>query len=447
MNDYTNLLKYFLPTFFYDTNQDSSCIYIEFIILSLLLLIFIQGLFYKRSIRLNRDSIVNEIMPSKINGISDIQEVYKSTKTWKDSYIDNIPGMMLIIGLLGTFWGLGYGIKEMANILVNNDQQQQQIFASLNDSLLVLGVNFKSSLWGIIFNMTSRIVFKNNSFEHRTIVIEKIKSKILDQSVQEKRNREVDLKIKQHIVTLLGAIDIKNKSIIEQNIKIANALINMEQASKDSSSSILGAIDNFNKTTMQFKEIINNFSSAFRGSINDFNIEMKSTIESTNSIVLEVKDFITESNATIQNSVNILEKGINSSLRDFSINVASTLTSISKELNSSTENINLSIKESFNKLNKASNENTKLISNSTKDLENNITVLSDKLNFALKDIKTIMSESNEKASLLNRVLITLKAQLDQFNSINEKQNKTLESTVQLAQELTKGITSIYMKIN
>lgn len=116
------------------------------------------------------------------------------TTSWKDSFLQSLPGIFLIIGLLGTFISLGTSLGELSLAIkatervateqsrpeasnhfnrpgtISLDETPQATYSNsstdtkgiakdLNKVLEALGTKFKTSIWGIILNLLFRLVF------------------------------------------------------------------------------------------------------------------------------------------------------------------------------------------------------------------------------------------------------------------------------------------------
>lgn len=72
----------------------------------------------------------------------------------------NMPGLLLIVGLLGTFLGLGLALDKASSILQGSDDSVKAMSGSLNEltgMMKDLGAKFKTSTWGIIAFITIKL--------------------------------------------------------------------------------------------------------------------------------------------------------------------------------------------------------------------------------------------------------------------------------------------------
>ena len=81
-----------------------------------------------------------------------------------------MPGLLLVIGLLGTFVGLGIALNKASEIL----QQAQgagmdQAMGNLMGMMEGLGTKFKTSTWGIIGFLLFKAWATKNGFDEECI--------------------------------------------------------------------------------------------------------------------------------------------------------------------------------------------------------------------------------------------------------------------------------------
>lgn len=82
-----------------------------------------------------------------------VTDLWHAVATAPEKVADIMPGMLLVVGLLGTFLGLGMALNHASNILGQPDAMNASSAASSMHDLLGLlqglGTKFKTSTWGI----------------------------------------------------------------------------------------------------------------------------------------------------------------------------------------------------------------------------------------------------------------------------------------------------------
>lgn len=79
-----------------------------------------------------------------------VNEISQSVASAAEQRADVMPGILLIIGLLGTFLGLGIALNKASSILIDaNSAGMDSAMANLMGMMEGLGTKFKTSTWGI----------------------------------------------------------------------------------------------------------------------------------------------------------------------------------------------------------------------------------------------------------------------------------------------------------
>ncbi|EEY90486.1 hypothetical protein [Acinetobacter lwoffii] len=124
-----------------------------------------------------------------------VMEISEAVATPAEKLADIMPGMILIIGLLGTFLGLGLALDKASSILTgaNALSNMDASMANLMQMLEGLGTKFKTSTWGLLAFILLKVILSKNGYEERRLrwSIEKVKNEldiVRDQRLQEERN-------------------------------------------------------------------------------------------------------------------------------------------------------------------------------------------------------------------------------------------------------------------
>ncbi|TCB72929.1 hypothetical protein [Acinetobacter sp. ANC 4177] len=125
-----------------------------------------------------------------------VMEISEAVATPAEKLADIMPGMLLIIGLLGTFLGLGLALDKASLILnsANALDNMDSSMSSLMDMIKDLGAKFKTSTWGLLAFILLKVILSKNGYEERRLrwSIEKVKSEldiVRDQKIQEENNK------------------------------------------------------------------------------------------------------------------------------------------------------------------------------------------------------------------------------------------------------------------
>jgi len=116
---------------------------------------------------------ISTIRPLKSNMDRSI-ELSEAVATTAEKIANIMPGMLLILGLLGTFLGLGLALDKASTILQNSGGASVGAMGSamqdLTSMMQGLGTKFKTSTWGIIAFILLKIWESINGFEDRRLI-------------------------------------------------------------------------------------------------------------------------------------------------------------------------------------------------------------------------------------------------------------------------------------
>ncbi|OOF41470.1 hypothetical protein BKK49_04850 [Rodentibacter rarus] len=132
-----------------------------------------------------------------------LSELSQNVATRSENAADIMPGIILIIGLLGTFIGLGLALDKASTILGSaNMDNMDNSMGQLMSMMEGLGTKFKTSTWGLIAFLFLKWISGINNYDERRLnwVSNKIKD-ILNQSREEQAKQ-----IKKDKDNLLSAI-------------------------------------------------------------------------------------------------------------------------------------------------------------------------------------------------------------------------------------------------
>ncbi|MFM5636550.1 hypothetical protein ACET5Y_09985 [Aeromonas veronii] len=110
-----------------------------------------------------------------------VTDLWHAVATAPEKVADIMPGMLLVVGLLGTFLGLGMALNHASNILGQPDAMSASGAAnSMHDLLGLLqglGTKFKTSTWGICGFVFLKITSELTRFDEKrlTWVIQRVK--------------------------------------------------------------------------------------------------------------------------------------------------------------------------------------------------------------------------------------------------------------------------------
>ena len=113
-----------------------------------------------------------------------VTDLWHAVATAPEKLAEIMPGMLLVVGLLGTFLGLGLALNHASSILGQADLMSAGAAADSMQNLLGLlqglGTKFKTSTWGILGFVLLKIWSEVTRFEEKRLawVIGKVKAEL-----------------------------------------------------------------------------------------------------------------------------------------------------------------------------------------------------------------------------------------------------------------------------
>lgn len=164
-----------------------------------------------------------------------VNDISHAVATTAEKLADILPGILLVLGLLGTFLGLGLALNKASSILMDASSStagMDSAMSNLMGMMQGLGTKFKTSTWGIIAFLGLKAWSSVNSFEEKRLrwCIRKIKGE-LDKKRKEEvlRDEEINSRLMRSIqklgsdlcTTLQSEVSL-NRNILEKTHEISS---------------------------------------------------------------------------------------------------------------------------------------------------------------------------------------------------------------------------------
>ena len=98
-----------------------------------------------------------------------IFELSSAVATWPERCADVLPSLLLVIGLLGTFLGVGFALDSAAGVLGNKEGDPSKLISDMLPMLEGMGALFKSSIYGIICFLAFSLIRNALGYEKRRL--------------------------------------------------------------------------------------------------------------------------------------------------------------------------------------------------------------------------------------------------------------------------------------
>lgn len=169
-----------------------------------------------------------------------VTDLWHAVATWPEKLAEIMPGMLLVVGLLGTFLGLGLALNHASQILGSPGALSAGGAANSMHELLGmlqgLGTKFKTSTWGIAGFVALKIWSESTRFEEKrlTWVIGKVKTELefrKKQAQQAEIAKQVALftRIEDAAGKIVGGISEQLSKVMEQDKQLVISSIKHAQ--------------------------------------------------------------------------------------------------------------------------------------------------------------------------------------------------------------------------
>lgn len=120
-----------------------------------------------------------------------VTDLWHAVATSSEKLAEIMPGLLLVVGLLGTFLGLGMALNHASSILGQADAVADSM-GDLLGLLKGLGTKFKTSTWGIMGFVALKIWSEVFRFEEKrlTWVIDKVKGELKARNERQQKAEE-----------------------------------------------------------------------------------------------------------------------------------------------------------------------------------------------------------------------------------------------------------------
>ena len=227
-----------------------------------------------------------------------VQELSEAVATKAEKVAEIMPSMLLIVGLLGTFLGLGIALNKASTVLAMADTAgMDSAMTQLMGLMDGLGAKFKTSTWGILCFIILNLLFNVFGFQEKRLVwaVKKVRAeaKIKDNSLY-----NVELERHQAMFDALKAIDDNAKQHNQMFIDSMQSLKEENNRERERHQLMIGALENINNNAQQNSntllesirtsqaeniKVLNNGFLVFGQARNDINNNSRSLINAFNT--------------------------------------------------------------------------------------------------------------------------------------------------------------------
>ena len=252
-----------------------------------------------------------------------------------ERFVAILPGMFLVLGILGTFIGLMLALGNLeGNIGASSDAR--------NEVITAIGTQFKTSIWGIaanlFFNLLSNLFLNYQRYQGEATY--------LANKTQKDKSREFQSGLNSYIRRLVNdnhsrnnllseSIDLSkqiiatNQSVSSNTLKVKNAITEFQTATKGLLSGLQTTTDNFVRT-----------SEKFSSTVDKFDLNTKKVLDSIKIVIDK-----------LENVMQTFSDDTKKIFTDPKTGMQVILTTLKEDLKNSLEEIKQSLENEINKMN------------------------------------------------------------------------------------------------
>jgi gas vesicle protein len=351
-----------------------------------------------------------------------------------ERFIEALPGIFVLVGLLFTFIGLGLAVGEAGHALIGASGGEAN--ANLTRALSLVGVKFKTSVWGIISNILFRAV--------TGIIIQEKQHKAF-QNIIEKSKKRADATNSDKYRKFDSIVDyVKNFSDVADSLKYIseqmtnNLNMNMEYLANIIGKDLNGIVNKLQETTGGLTDNV----IGMREVLENIPIAIGTNLENSTKTISEATDKVRESaensSKELNESMIVMSKKIGIGLANAGKSIAVATDGIIKSSEISAKNLEETMKTISEKiesgLDKAGNSisiatehianKAEASSNSLENATNNMSIEFKQgmksLDGHISNIEKLTQKITNIYGNLDRTLSKLSVSLDKSNEWNEK---------------------------
>lgn len=389
-----------------------------------------------------------------------VHELSEAVATKSEKVADIMPSMLLIVGLLGTFLGLGIALNKASTVLAMADTAgMDSAMTQLMGLMDGLGAKFKTSTWGILCFITLNLLFNIFGFQEKRLVwaVKKVRAEaqIKDTALYAKEQERHQM--------MIGALEnISNNA--QKNSKI---LVERVQTLQEENINVLNnGFSVFGQTRNDInnnsRNLINAFNTAHEHSLSEYqklfgiiqvslNENNKIATTSSKNSISELQKIASYNKATQQSMQNFVEQTVESmaSIGGSADKMAVAATAVgnsAKGLNGVVENLRDELEGVMSMIKQDLSDT---INNMGESFESNMATMSKNMSKATLGISKAVDELStsvdktmtEVTSVIGESMNLQRKSANEFTITSDALNSQIFEMTDLVKQLSGDITS------
>ncbi|MDO5768543.1 MAG: hypothetical protein Q4P13_03490 [Psychrobacter sp.] len=390
-----------------------------------------------------------------------VNELSETVATKAEKVADIMPSMLLIVGLLGTFLGLGIALNKASNVLAMADTAgMDAAMTQLMGLMDGLGAKFKTSTWGILCFILLNLLFNVFGFKEKrlTWAIKKVREESTAKSELLAKN---ELDRHDTLISTLKSIDDNAKvssqaiiqSIASQTNEIAKSSTLISQIRNDLNSNNRKLIESFDvaheQALLKNAELFSNLKFSFdennaiaTKNSKDSIEQLKKIASSNEETQKSMQEFVEQTVGSMKSISNSADKmaeaaeavgssaeGLNNVVENLRNELEDVMSIIRRDLSETIATMGESFEQNVSAMSKNMGEATLGISKAVDELSTSVGT-------TMTDVTNVIGESMDlQRNSANEFTVT-------SQTLNEKIVVMTDLVTQLSGDITSGLKAV-----
>lgn len=363
-----------------------------------------------------------------------VQELCEAVATPAEKLASVLPSMLLVVGLMGTFLGVGVALNDAAKVLKNSERPPLEMLQEMVGMLDGLGALFKSSIYGII-GFFAFTLWRNKwgSDEDRfKWCVKRCNDELKSKESFQKQNTDRIIRSLEKVNESIGdsIADCIQKSL---QFALVKGFENVNKNLNDMNSALCTALE---------KTVVERFKFLEK--------EMKNQVNATTAVVTTVADLsgtmteqfkfvassaqnMGESATALAKSVDEFKPAVTGTLETIRGQFVKSITDGSKVMETAGESIRTAVvemsksaKEGQDKLDTTLSDFNKRINTTLSDIKQTTLAMETQGNKYVQTMKELSADIGEKLGSISRANLTIKSAMKELpKDISDSINETL----------------------
>lgn len=276
-----------------------------------------------------------------------VHELAEAVSTKAEQVADIMPSMLLVIGLLGTFIGLGIALNSASEVLANaNTSGMDNAMTNLMALMEGLGAKFKTSTWGLLCFIILNVLFNTLGYKEKRLswAIQKVR-----QEADIKRQAKEQQEHKKYN-ELLNVIKVLAKTSQENN----SALMQSNQSLKESNQANLlelQKIASYNKSTQDAMQQFVDSTVQSMSSIGNSADQMAQAAKAVGTSAHELNEVIDKLQIELKDVMEMIRRDLGDTINNMGKNFEESMTDMTNSMSQATQGISTAVTNLSNSVN------------------------------------------------------------------------------------------------